>query len=82
MGARIHIGEFGCYNRTPNADALRWFADLFALYREYGWGYAMWHFEGPFGIVGHGRAGARVEERSGYAVDADLLDLMVTSRVT
>ena len=80
-GARIHIGEFGCYNQTPNADALRWFGDLFGLFREFGWGYAMWHFEGPFGIVGHGRAGARFEERHGYAVDVDLLDLMLTSRV-
>ena len=80
-GARIHIGEFGCYNQTPNADALRWFGDLFGLFREFGWGYAMWNFEGPFGIVGHGRAGARFEERHGYAVDVDLLDLMLTSRV-
>ena len=80
-GTPVHIGEFGCYNRTPNADALRWFADLFALFHEFGWGYAMWNFEGPFGIVGHGRAGARIEDRGGYAVDVDLLDLMLTSRV-
>ena len=81
QGVPIHIGEFGCYIHTPNADALRWFADLFDLFREFGWGYALWKFEGPFGIVGHGRAGARIEQRSGYAVDIDLLDLMLTSRV-
>ena len=81
LGAPVHIGEFGCYNQTPNSDALRWFGDLFGLFREYGWGYAMWNLEGPFGIVGHGRAGARTEERHGYAVDIDLLELLTSSRV-
>jgi endoglucanase len=81
LGASIHIGEFGCYNKTPNADALRWFGDLFGLFREYGWGYAMWNLEGPFGIVGHGRPGARVEQRHGYPVDVDLLELLISSRV-
>ncbi len=81
MGRPIHIGEFGCYNQTPNADALRWLGDLMGLYREFGWGYAMWNFEGPFGIVGHGRAGARIQNMDGYGVDLDLLDLMLSSRV-
>jgi len=81
MGRRIHIGEFGCYNKTPNADALRWLADVFSLWREFGWGYAMWNFEGPFGIIGHGRSGARIETRQGYDVDVDLLELMIQSRL-
>jgi hypothetical protein len=81
MGNPIHIGEFGCYRHTPNDDALRWFTDLFGLFREYGWGYALWQFEGPFGIIGHGRPGARIERRDGYDVDVDLLDLMLASRV-
>ena len=80
-GNTIHIGEFGCYDQTPNCDALRWLTDLFGLYREYGWGYAMWNFEGPFGIIGHGRPGARFEWRGGYDVDVDLLELMIGSRV-
>ena len=33
-GAPVHIGEFGCYRNTPNADALRWFADLLGLFHE------------------------------------------------
>ena len=79
-GTPIHIGEFGCYNRTPNADALRWFGDLLELFREFGWGFALWQFEGPFGIVGHGREGARFEQRDGYLVDVELLDLLVAAR--
>jgi hypothetical protein len=80
-GARVHIGEFGCYNKTPNEIALRWFADLFAIYREFGWGYALWNFEGDFGIINHGRPGTRLEQVQGYMVDRDLLDLMLESRL-
>jgi len=79
-GVRVHIGEMGCYNKTPNDIALRWFTDLFGIYGELGWGYSLWNFEGDFGIVNHGRPGARYEEMHGYKVDPDLLGLMVRNR--
>ena len=78
----IHIGEFGCFNQTPNDDAMRWFRDLFGLYQEFGWGWAMWNLEGPFGIIGHGRRGARIETWHGYPVDRELLDLMLRTRAS
>ncbi len=81
-GVPVHVGEFGCYDRTPNEDALRWIADLVGLFREFGWGWAMWNLEGPFGIVGHRRPGARFEERAGYLVDVDLLGILLDSRLT
>lgn len=80
-GNHIHIGEFGCYNKTPNDVALRWLNDLFGLFKQYGWGYCMWNFVGAFGIIDHGREGARFEQMDGYLVDRDLLDLMMNSRV-
>lgn len=79
-GARVHIGEMGCYNKTPNDIALRWLSDLFGVFREFGWGYALWNFKGDFGIVEHGRPGARYEEIGGFSVDIDLLNLMMESR--
>jgi hypothetical protein len=79
-GTRVHIGEFGCYSQTPNDVALRWFADLLSLYREYGWGYSLWNFEGAFGIVNHGRPGARYESWHGYQVDRALLELYLENR--
>ena len=79
-GTRVHIGECGCYNKTPNDIALRWLTDLFNLYREFGWGYALWNFEGDFGAVDHGRPGARYEQVHGYKIDRDLLDLLMNSR--
>ena len=80
-GARIHIGEFGCFNRTPNDIAVRWLRDILSIYKEFGWGYALWNFQGPFGMIEHGRPGSRMELVSGYNVDRALLDLMLESRV-
>jgi hypothetical protein len=81
-GASVHIGECGCYNKTANDIALRWFNDLFGLYKKFGWGYALWNFAGDFGIVEHGRPGARYEELHGYKVDRELLDLLIENRTT
>jgi endoglucanase len=81
-GAHIHIGEFGCFNRTPNDVAMRWLSDLLGIFNEFEWGYAMWGFKGAFGIIDHGRAGARMENLSGYNVDRALLDLLIESRVS
>jgi endoglucanase len=80
-GVKVHIGEFGCFNKTPNDVALRWFADLLSLFREYRWGYSLWNFNGPFGIVNHGRPGTTYEDWHGYKVDRALLDLYLQNRV-
>ncbi len=80
-GTRVHIGEFGCFNETPNDVALRWFADLLPLYREFGWGYSLWNFEGAFGIVNHGRPATTYESWHGYQVDRALLDLYLGNRI-
>ena len=58
-GAKIHIGEFGCFRHTPDDIAIRWMTDLLGVFKEFDWGYALWQFQGPFGIIEHGRPGAR-----------------------
>jgi len=80
QGVTVHIGEFGCFNKTSNEVALAWFRDLLALYREYGWGYALWNFKGSFGIVEHGRPGTSYEACDGYQVDRELFDLLCEHR--
>jgi endoglucanase len=55
--------------------------DLFGIFKEYGWGYGLWNFEGAFGIIGHHRPGAHWEDMDGYQVDRELFELMVNSRV-
>ena len=81
QGVTVHVGEFGCYDKTPNDVALAWFADLLSLYKEFGWGYALWNFKGAFGIVEHGRPGTRYEDFNGLQVDRQLLDLYLENRV-
>ena len=80
-GVEVHIGEFGCFNRTPNDVALRWLGDLMAVFGENGWGYSMWNFEGAFGIVNHGRPGAAYTHIDGFEVDKQLLDIMLENMV-
>jgi aryl-phospho-beta-D-glucosidase BglC (GH1 family) len=78
-GTRIHIGEFGCYNKTPNDVALRWLGELLEVFNEYKWGYALWNFAGPFGIAEHGRPGTKYETLDGFKVDRELLELLLNS---
>ena len=80
-GVGVHIGEFGCYEYTPDDVAQRWFTDLLGVFAKERWGYALWEFAGAFGVVGHHRPGARFEERDGWMVDARLLDLLRAHRV-
>ena len=75
-GVKVHIGEFGCYNKVPNGDALRWFEDLISVYREFGWGYSLWNFTGAFGIAEHGRPGTEYENYKGFKVDRRLLEIL------
>ena len=80
MGRPVHIGEFGCYRYTDNAVALAWFTDLFDIFKESGWGYSLWEFDGNFGIANHGRPGTKYENFEGLNIDRQLLDLMLESR--
>ena len=81
MGVRVHVGEFGCYDKTPNDIALRWFEDVLGIFKEFGWGYVLWGFRGSFGIVEHGRPGTIYEDWRGMKVDRKLLDLYLENRV-
>lgn len=81
QGVPVHIGEFGCYNKIQNQTALNWFADLFEVFHNYGWGFSMWNLKGAFGIVEHGRPGTKYEEYHGMMVDRALVDMMLAARV-
>ena len=72
------LGRSPAHATTDDLQA--WLADLLAVFGELGWGYALWEFEGPFGIVGHTRPGAVFENLDGFRVDRRLLDLMQANR--
>jgi len=75
-GVKIHVGEWGCYNKTPHAAALGWMSDLMSLWREMGWGYAMWNLSGDFGVLNSNRADVQYEDFKGHKLDRKMLELM------
>jgi endoglucanase len=50
-GVGVHVGEFAVGSSTPHAVALAWLRDALALWREAGWGWAIWDLYGPFGFL-------------------------------
>lgn len=76
-GSTVHMGECGCYKGVPNKTALAWYKDLFSVYNELGFGFALWNFRGPFGIAEHEREGTNWEVRNGIKFDKDLYELFV-----
>jgi len=75
-GVGVHVGEWGAYNRTPHDVVLRWSRDVLELYQQAGFGWAMWNFRGPFGILDSGRKDVAYEDFRGHKLDRKLLDLL------
>ncbi|HLP09415.1 MAG TPA: cellulase family glycosylhydrolase [Opitutaceae bacterium] len=76
LGVPVHVGEWGCFNRTPHAAMIGWMSDLLALWQEAGWGWAMWNLRGAFGVVDSGRDDVRYESFRGHQLDRELLELI------
>jgi len=78
-GVPIHVGEWGCFNRTPHEVTLAWMTDLLALWKEAGWGWSMWNLRGPFGPIDSERADVRYERFHGHKLDRKMLELLRAS---
>lgn len=76
QGIPIHVGEWGCYNKTPHDVTLAWMSDLLALWKEAGWGWAMWNFRGAFGILDSGREDVDYDNFHGHQLDRKMLELL------
>jgi endoglucanase len=77
LGVPIHVGEWGCFNRTPHAVTLAWMRDLLALWKEAGWGWSMWNLRGSFGFVDSERPDVRYENFKGHKLDRAMLELLL-----
>ena len=75
-GVGVFVEEFGVYSRTPHDVALRWLEDALALWREAGWGWALWNFDGPFGILDSERSDVEYEDWEGHKLDRKMLELL------
>ena len=76
QGGKVFIGEFGCHNRTPHAVALAWLRDNLDVFRQLGWGWALWNLRGSFGILDSGRDDVAYEDFHGHRLDRQMLCLL------
>ena len=78
-GGKVHIGEMGCYNKTPHKIAMAWLEDLFSVFKEQNWGWSLWNLEGDFGILNSKRKDVKYENFKGYMLDREMLELLKRS---
>jgi endoglucanase len=76
MGVPVHVGEFGCYNKTPHDAAIGWMKDMLSLWKEAGWGYAMWNLKGAIGVLDSERTDVKYENYKGHKLDRKMLELI------
>ena len=50
--------------------------DCLVLWKEAGWGWALWNFRGSFGILDSGRSDVDYEQFRGHKLDGAMLDLL------
>ncbi|MGD0900323.1 MAG: cellulase family glycosylhydrolase [Thermoguttaceae bacterium] len=76
QGVGVHVGEWGAFNKTPHDVVLRWARDLLGLWKDAGWGWALWNLRGSFGILDSQREDAGYEDFHGHKLDRGLLELL------
>lgn len=75
-GVPVHVGEWGAFQHTPHRVVLAWMRDCLELWKEAGWGWAMWNFRGSFGVLDSDRADVKYEDFRGHKLDREMLDLL------
>jgi endoglucanase len=80
QGVGVHVGEWGCYNKTPYDVTLHWMKDILSLWHDAGWGWALWNLRGPFGIIDSKRKDAKYESFHGHRLDRRMLELLQKMR--
>jgi endoglucanase len=75
-GVPVHVGEWGCNNKTPHEVCLAFMGDELSLWKEAGWGWSIWNLRGSFGIVDSGRGDVAYEDFQGHKLDRKMLELL------
>ncbi len=75
-GVGVHVGEWGAYQFTPHPAVRAWMRDQLALWREMGWGWALWNFRGAFGVLDSERGDVKYESWQGRKLDRAMLQLL------
>jgi endoglucanase len=75
-GVGVHVGEWGAHNQTPHNVVMAWMHDNLELWKEAGWGWALWNLHGSFGILDSHRKDVTYEDFKGHQLDRKMLDLL------
>jgi endoglucanase len=75
-GVGIHVGEWGAFNQTPHKTVLAWMSDCLDLWKQAGWGWALWNLHGGFGVLDSQRPDVQYEDFHGQKLDREMLKLL------
>ncbi|MBZ5685292.1 MAG: cellulase family glycosylhydrolase [Acidobacteriia bacterium] len=75
-GVQVHVGEWGCFNKTPHPVTLAWMQDSLSLWKEAGWGFSLWNLRGSFGVLDSERTDVDYENFKGHKLDRKMLELL------
>jgi endoglucanase len=75
-GVGVHVGEWGAHNHTPHGVVLTWMRDCLDLWKEAGWGWALWNLGGSFGVLDSERSDLKYEDFRGHKLDREMLKLL------
>jgi endoglucanase len=75
-GVGIIVGEWGAYNKTPHEVVLAWMRDELSLWKEAAWGWALWNFRGPFGVLDSKRSDVAYEDFHDHKLDRKMLEVL------
>ena len=78
-GGKIHAGEFGAYCKLPHKIALAYLSDQLSIYKERGWGWALWNLKGTFGVFDSKRKDVVYENYKGMKLDREMMELLLRS---
>jgi endoglucanase len=53
-----------------------WLRDFLELWEAEGWGWALWNFEGPFGVLDSGREDVDYDDWYGHDLDREMPELL------
>ncbi|HXL73497.1 MAG TPA: cellulase family glycosylhydrolase [bacterium] len=76
QGVGVFVGEWGAYRQTPHPVLLNWMQDHLELWKEAGWGWALWNFRGDFGFLDSQRPDVVYEDFYGHKLDRKMLELL------
>jgi len=54
LGLPLYCGEYGVFNKAPDADRLRWYVDMLEIFKQHNVSSANWNYKSDqFGFVGN-----------------------------